>query len=569
VLSERPAIAFSSYLGTTSPVSAFLLTVLSILAWLSTFTGMMELINANWGEVGVGYMTAIGVVVATLQLMVLYILTELFSGRLNWWLYPLYFGFYLILLAISIGFSFSFYWKYIVAREAARESAELAIAEVQNTLAAGLIGLTQLSETFTDLASRSAEMAGVEHSRGQTCPGSRPGDGPRRRLREKDEQRFSWARRQVQRQIEGVNQAAAGLQATLAALRSDGSGGVAALGSRATLRDLNARLEGVAMNFRELRRDPQLHAIRDELERRAGQTEFTDGGLRFNCPDEQLETALKGVIQAIDAAPEIQAPRIDDSVEAGAVREAFNRLGVSALLLLNKAGVATQRADAGHKPPPGAEKRRELKGLGERDYAPLILSVFVDLGVALVAFNRPRPTVPQETIERLRQRLARACAQSGLTKTSPLAPVEAVVFRRLGRLYGVVPLDFRAGAADLADRPGRQAPKEPSYLHQAFEAISVEGLARPAGWLDRMAAGLTWAVVGEELRRQTGARYAQARAFRLYLLGREWPEASLRLAETGPGAGPAPERRRPAAPSRHPDSRTASPGDHAPLDLDS
>lgn len=542
MLRERSAMSISRYLRSTPPFSIFLLVMLSALAWLSTFSGMTELVNASYGKLGYEYTVVIGVAVATMQVLIIFILHELFDGKLTWWLRPLYVTFYLILVTISVGFSFGFYWKHISSRDITRGSAEFAINDVQNSLTAGLINLTQLSEIFDELAKRSAMLADEEQVKGQTCPNSRPGDGPRRRLRERDEQRFAWARQQVLRQIKGVNETVADLQMSLAGLWKDGPGASEALGSRAALRDLNHRLDSVAISFRELRRDPQLRSIRDELEKRAGQTDFVDGATHFSCPDAQLEMALRGVIRAIDAAPEVQVPKIEDFVEAGAVREAFNRLGASALHVLRWAGGGVWRDPVDYRPTSSTLRRPDKvqPGLTERDHIPLIISIFVDLGIALIAFNRPPSVLSEAAIDRLSQRLALACALAELKRIHPLAPVEAVIFRRLGRLYGAVPVDFSGGSGFMNESAGgsgamasrrRDTSREPPYLSQAFDAISVEGLARPVGWLGRMSAGLTWTAVREEINRQTGARYAQVQAFQLYRLCAEWPDARLRLAE--------------------------------------
>ena len=56
-----------------------LIVCLAGLSWFATYVGMLELIAANTGDVPLVHKIAIGFAVATLMLMVLYILDALFS----------------------------------------------------------------------------------------------------------------------------------------------------------------------------------------------------------------------------------------------------------------------------------------------------------------------------------------------------------------------------------------------------------------------------------------------------------------------------------------------------------
>ena len=90
----------------------FLLICLASLSWFATYTGMLELIRANTGDIPIVHQVAIGFAVATLMLMVLFILDALFSP-ISWWVRTLYIFGYVFLTLISIGFSFGFFWKVL------------------------------------------------------------------------------------------------------------------------------------------------------------------------------------------------------------------------------------------------------------------------------------------------------------------------------------------------------------------------------------------------------------------------------------------------------------------------
>ena len=125
-----------------------LLAGLSILSWVSTYTGIMELIAASSGNVGLVPRIAVAFAVFMLQLMILYVLDSLFSGNLRWWLWPLYIFGYCVLFLIAVGFAFGFYWKYLEAGSVTTSSAESSLREVQATLQ---LGSTRLEQMQIDL----------------------------------------------------------------------------------------------------------------------------------------------------------------------------------------------------------------------------------------------------------------------------------------------------------------------------------------------------------------------------------------------------------------------------------
>jgi hypothetical protein len=100
----------------------FLVLCLAGLSWCATYTGMLELIRANTGDISFVHQITIGFAVATLMLMVLYILDALFSP-ISWWL--------CVLTLISTGFSFGFFWKALESRGDTTRSTEAAIGQVQ------------------------------------------------------------------------------------------------------------------------------------------------------------------------------------------------------------------------------------------------------------------------------------------------------------------------------------------------------------------------------------------------------------------------------------------------------
>jgi hypothetical protein len=311
-----------------------------------------------------------------------------------------YAGGYIFLSLISIGFGFGFYWKVLESRGEASRSAESAVSEVQNALHGAETRLGQLQATLMQLTQVSTEKAELERTKGTSCPNSKPGDGPRRKMREEDAQRFSFASDFVKGRIGAVKSDIAGLNGDLAKIVSaDPSTFDPKTGTRnAFMRALGRKLDLTATGFNAFRTDPQLRQIRSDLADRAERTTFGDGkNGAISCPDPQLQMALRGVVKAIDQLPELQRPEIATVEGPEATIEAFRRLTTTFYGLLS------------FKMPPSADELRELQkkaiqsvenppeardgdalasGLSQRDYVPLAVALFVDLCLFLVSMGQ-------------------------------------------------------------------------------------------------------------------------------------------------------------------------------------
>ena len=530
-----------------------LLTGLSLLAWISTYTGIMELIAASSGDIGFAASIAVAFAVFMLQLMILYILDAMFSGQLRWWLWPMYILGYVILFAISVGFAFGFYWKYLEAGNVTTQSAESSILRVQQDLQVGTSRLEQLQTTFTSLSRISTEKAETERNAGGTCPGSRAGEGPRRRLRESDAQRFTFANDFIAQRVTSVKTDFSDLNGDLQKiLQKDPSVTDPVTGSRgAFLGELNRKLGLVATRFNALRDDPQLLQLRDELKTRSDQTSFPDDrGGTFICPDTQLRSALNGVVRAIEQLPQLDPPQVRAYEGSEAVIEAFRRLTNSGVGWTQQASSAITGA-----PVPVVEN-----GLTQRDWIPLIIAIFVDICILLVSVNRPFG--PFFQLSRSMEQ-ARSGGMSDYLETfykvfqnqfdperrpssaAVIAPIQDVVFDHRGHYYAAVPLDFREedyrewlkqrtgpSAAEAIFQATSDRPLEVSrYITSVFATLEGSDFVK---LVDADIEKMDVELIQKKLNQQ-GSVYAQADAFRLYKFRRNaW--AQILLQSVGSGA---------------------------------
>jgi hypothetical protein len=374
---------------------------LGLLSWVATYVGMLELIEANTGDLPIVHKVIIGFSVAMLMTMIVWLLDQMFApiGAFTRFCYM---AGYLFLSVISVGFGFGFYWKVLESRSESSRSAESAVAQVQGSLHAASTRLEQLQATLVQLTNVSHQKAELERSKGTSCPNSRPGDGPRRKLREDDAARFTFASDFVKGRVTAVKSELAALDTDLArVVMQDKATFDAKSGTRNEfMKTLGRKLDMTVTGFNAFRTDPQLRQMRTDLADRANQTTFGDpkkGG--FSCPDTQLQAALNGAVRAIDQLPELQKPQIAAVEGSEATIEAFRRL------------TATFYGALAFKLPPSADELRDLQkravqsaetqspeqrammaeggGLSKRDYIPLAIAIFVDVCLLLVSMGRP------------------------------------------------------------------------------------------------------------------------------------------------------------------------------------
>ncbi len=354
-------------------VRFLLIAGLGYLSWLATYSGMLELINANNGAVNQNYEIAIGFATVMLMLIIIYLLDNLFSP-ISWWLRIFYIAGYAFLTIISVGFGFGFYWKYLESRAEATRSAVSAVEQVETALTVGGIRLEQVQATFNSLMTISTQKAILERTVGKTCPNSPPGDGPRRRLRDADARNFQYAGEFVKRRSGFIQKDIHALNSHVSAIRSGAPGTIDPVSNTRNifLQKVNHKLNLTLTRFNTFRTDPQLIQFRNSFESRAKQARFDDGkGGTFYCPDAQLGIALMGVVKAIDELPQLPNTEIAAVEGSEAIVEAFRRLTTSVTGLV----MPVTDANAG--------------GLSDRDYIPLFIALFVDLCLLLISVNRP------------------------------------------------------------------------------------------------------------------------------------------------------------------------------------
>ena len=472
-----------------------LLVGLGTLSWISTYTGMLELISANLGELELQFKVAIGFAVAMLMLMIIWLLDQLFKPH-HWSVKTLYTTGYVFLTIISVGFGFGFYWKFLESRSEASRSAESAVTQVQGALDTAAVRLTQLQTTFDSLAVLSRQKANDEREKGTSCPNSRPGDGPRRRLRDDDARRFAFASEFVAQRGATVRTDMGTLAVDLKKIVDRDPSTIDPVSNNRNkfLKELGRKLNRNVARFNAFKTDPQLKQFRNDFAERSNKTVFPDSkGGTFACPDPELQAALRGVVRAIDQLPSLDKPEVAAVEGSEAIIEAFRRLTTTMIgavtlkmpptpeELRAQQERAVQAAGRGPIRPQAKLSAKPQAGLGSRDYVPLSIALFVDLCLLLVSIGRPIDGFARAT-DRLdkakRSNLADRLETMRRVHNDPykagiIEALDAITFHtKMGGYFAAVPVGRPVRTADYSKEDMEQAVKDAQMLRTLF--ISLE-----------------------------------------------------------------------------------------------
>ncbi len=379
---------------------------LTFISGVATFRGMLEIIQANYaGDLDTIMVLAIAGAVALLMLMILYVLDTLFT-RPRMIMMCVLLGVYLLLEMISIGFGFGFYWKIIAARSFVAQNTELATTDILTAMKVTRSRLENITESISDASAHSAAMAKQETETGGTCDANtQPTAGPRQRLRAQDEADMQLAKKQVDSRIASLAIVLNGLEQSVADFRDVFAAGDIAQRNAAVQRvSLNVRQAASQVN--DFSVDPDIALLIGQLQERASKAEFVDArsGVSFSCPDRTLTRLLQRTVNALQNLPPLNPRDIIAAEGPEATKLAFLRLTNYMIQVATTFDFSVQRltdteADLQRKRQEAVRQGKDevtavrpapanIKTLNESDIIPLLVAIFIDACIAVIAFDK-------------------------------------------------------------------------------------------------------------------------------------------------------------------------------------
>lgn len=395
-------------------VGQFVLTMgLALLSWYATYFGIQQMITGGSPDLFDGSNVPIMLLTAILMLMIVWLLDKVFKP-LSLWLRLVLVLAYLFLTLISIGFGFGFYWKMLNARTVADQDARVSIRTVRNELGIALGRLSDLVVDLRAVANEALQRAQIERERGGTCGPSAPGQGPRMRLREADAAQLTRSVETLQRKLAPLKSDIEGLKALLSEIASSEQSRpnsiVVDTERDRRFQDADNKVQSIVSRYNGLRADPVLLGIAKQFDERARKVRFRDtksgSNIEFDCPDPALKYALETASSSISGLPQISAPPIKSLEGAEGVKAAISRFETTLRSLFAKTFTVAAGGEAVRTPASSGINSSSTDPpkpmLGSDDILPLVLAIFVDFCLLILALakNRdPLDRVPPEADE--------------------------------------------------------------------------------------------------------------------------------------------------------------------------
>ncbi|MGI9414959.1 MAG: hypothetical protein ACR2PM_14890 [Hyphomicrobiales bacterium] len=378
---------------------------LTFISWVATFRGMLEIIQANYAaELDTLMVVAIGAAVALLMLMILYVLDTLFT-RPRWIMFGVLLSVYVLLELISIGFGFGFYWKIIAAKSFVAQNTELATTDIMTAMKVTRSRLENITASIDDAASHSAAMARQEEQSGGTCDANtQPAAGPRQRLRKQDETELQLAKKQIDGRIGALQVVLTELETAVADFRTAFAAGNISQRNEAVSR-ISLNVREASSRVRDFSADPDTSLLIAQFKERAAKSTFTNrrSGEVFTCPDPTLSRLLLRVVNSLENLPPIDPREIVAAEGPEATKLAFLRLTNYVIQVVTKFDFSVRRLTdteedlqkrrqqalkQANGDPSKATQVESAKTLNESDIIPLLVAIFIDACIAVIAFDK-------------------------------------------------------------------------------------------------------------------------------------------------------------------------------------
>ncbi len=268
-------------------LSAVIVGCLTVVSFVATFSGWRAVIGGTpdvpWG----GALLA-GLVTAGIQAgLLLAVIKTKSAPRLRDRLY--WVAIYVIVMLISVTFGVGFWTHRLQGYDMSAQDHHVQLARVTTPLLAFSRAYEAISDTSQELAVHSAAMYQKETQTGDSCGyATLSWEGPRARLRERDQAMFQGDAAFAAARHEEVQEVIDNLPATFDA------GQIAA--QEQALRQAVLQMVGH-------RADPRLAQMRKRVATRMLQDEFADNGGSFRCADARLVTLAGDLLAAVDALP--------------------------------------------------------------------------------------------------------------------------------------------------------------------------------------------------------------------------------------------------------------------------
>lgn len=463
----------------TTPV--VLIILLSVISFYTSYDGLVRFSFATPEEASLVSLLVLGLVVFCIQLVLVYSLRKMalsrrFMAKVRW--LPLY----VLMMCISVFFSYGFYYKLLRAEGFAQENFTAQLNKVRDGAQEYLLAFEAVERGSKQLKLYSERRAREEENFGGSCgDGSVPGKGPRRTFRNNEAAIFSAISNSIEPLGQQVKKDISKLQGIIENYRPDTQDVIS----------LQSEINGIIHEINISRNAPVLIESSRVISQRVGEKRQrivpTAVG-NIPCPDNTITLNGNAMLKSIEQLPFMDDVQLFNPFDQ---RNVLNR----AMDVIRSIPALAQAWWRGDELKPLMEQGKD--STRRDDYIPLLLGALVDFVLLIVGladgYISRRRNWMSERFEGEYFSAEDAAKLSGITDMKHLASnVQPYLHDSLGQHFFVIPSSPVHG--------NRMA----SELLELFEVLSSERI-RPAmlrqvpyHWIPRGVRNEVYSILGDD-----------------------------------------------------------------------
>lgn len=338
-----------------------LIVLLSVVSFYTSFEGLKNFAFINIDNASRIGLIILGILVLCIQLFLVYSLHRMakakrFLPKIKW-LAP-----YLIMMLVSVFFSYGFYYKLIRADTYAKEKFTVQLSQAKDNAQKYLAAFEAIQNGGNHLQQYSLSRSNEEKQFGGTCgDDSPPGKGPREKFRLREAAQFKYIAQNINPLVSRVKSEIRDLEEAIDSYSPD------IQDLRLFQRDINAIVSRINNN----NFSPVLMSTKEEIKRRVGRNRNRIISNNIGCPDDAITKNGRTMLKNISNLPILQEVQLFDPNDDRAVLTRAMVVFKEIPKVIIEYFIS--KADASRN-----STKKENILIKPSDYTPLLLGVVVD-----------------------------------------------------------------------------------------------------------------------------------------------------------------------------------------------
>ncbi len=347
------------------------LLVLSSISFYTTYDGLIRFSYGSFSQTPIVFIIVLFLFVAVLQGMLLFALFEML--RSGWFVKPLWLLVYIVTMAVSVFFSYSFYYNLFRAESYAFDNFSIQLNDIKTSAQNYQRAFLEIRNDTNKLSDYSRNKAEEERQKGGTCGYySSPSSGPRSRYRDKEEKVFNALSNNINDLYQNVSKDIEALEGLVKAYAK----------KEISTENVQSEMNKMVDTLNSYKQNGKVQNLNSTLRNHMYEKRKTDGfdnnRLPITCPDEHIDFSGTAIIKQVEHLPEVREVEL---FNPDSDRQVLTR-ALTVFMQLPKLFIPEETLQSLFG------KMNEVDAAAQKitaqDYSPLVLGGLIDLFIFIV-----------------------------------------------------------------------------------------------------------------------------------------------------------------------------------------